>query len=184
LKKLLKPDSIPRILQMLTSYSPFACFYLLTPSPKNGVNPVTGNDRLSAKIVEGATINDLDPEALKTARNKFKEKCINEPFYNGIDAWDDLLLLDKARITIKGKITNTAILLLGKPESAHFLLPSVAEITWKLETEEKSYEHFSPPLLLGSTRVLQRIRNIKYKMGFRHYHTYLSVYQKYNRAMS
>jgi len=117
----------------------------------------------SAKILEGATINDLDSEALKTARNKFKEKSINEPFYNEIDNWDNLLLLDKARITINGKITNTAILLLGKPESAHYLLPSVAEITWKLDTEEKAYEHFSPPLLLGTTKVLQRIRNIKYK---------------------
>lgn len=117
----------------------------------------------SAKIVEGATITDLDPEALKTARNKFKEKCINEPFYSEIDNWDDLLLLDKARITINGKITNTAILLLGKPESAHYLLPSITEITWKLDTQEKAYEHFTPPLLLGTTKVLQRIRNIKYK---------------------
>ena len=117
----------------------------------------------SANIVKHATINDLDPDALKIARIKFKEKSINEPYYDEIDHWDNLLFLDKARITINGQITNTAILLLGKPESAHFISPSVAEITWKLDTQEKAYEHFAPPLLLNTTKVLQRIRNIKYK---------------------
>ena len=71
--------------------------------------------------------------------------------------------MDKAKITINGKITNTAILLLGKEESSHYLLPSIAEITWKLETEEKAYEHFSCPLLLNTTNILQKIRNVKYK---------------------
>jgi len=54
-------------------------------------------------------------------------------------------------------------LLLGKEEASHYLLPSIAEITWKLETEEKAYEHFSCPLLLNNSQVLQNIRNIKYK---------------------
>ncbi|MCK5777109.1 MAG: hypothetical protein KAH25_13075, partial [Bacteroidales bacterium] len=64
---------------------------------------------------------------------------------------------------INGKITNTAILLLGKEESSHYILPSVAEITWKLEAEEKAYEHFGCPLLLTTSKVLQSIRNIKFK---------------------
>jgi ATP-dependent DNA helicase RecG len=42
-------------------------------------------------------------------------------------------------------------------------LPAVAEITWKLEMEEKAYEHFGTPLLLNTTKVLQNIRNVKYK---------------------
>lgn len=71
--------------------------------------------------------------------------------------------LDKAKITINGKITNTAIILLGKEEASHYLLPSIAEITWKLETEENAYEHFGTPLLLNTTRILQYIRNVKYK---------------------
>ncbi|MDA3904532.1 MAG: hypothetical protein PF484_00495 [Bacteroidales bacterium] len=71
--------------------------------------------------------------------------------------------MDKAKVTINGKITNTAILLLGKEEASHYLLPSIAEITWKLETEEKAYEHFSCPLLLNTSQVLKNIRNIKYK---------------------
>jgi ATP-dependent DNA helicase RecG len=114
----------------------------------------------SAKVVEKTSIADLDPQALKLAREKFKEKNRNTAYTNQIDTWDDTAFLDKARITIDRKITNTALLLLGKPESVHYLLPSVAEITWKLDTEEKAYEHFTVPFLLTTTQVMQRIRNI------------------------
>lgn len=117
----------------------------------------------SARIIGQATIDDLEPEAIKLARAKFKERNTRSSFYDQIDSWDTVTFLDKAKVTIKGKITNTAIILLGKEESSHFLLPSMAEITWKLETEEKAYEHFGPPLLLNTTRVLQQIRNVKYK---------------------
>jgi ATP-dependent DNA helicase RecG len=117
----------------------------------------------SAKIVRDATIKDLDPEALLVAREKFKEKSLNTSYHDKIDAWDDATFLDKAKITVNGKITNAAIILLGKAESTHYLLPAIVEITWKLETEEKAYEHFSAPLLLNTTKVMQRIRNIQYK---------------------
>ena len=117
----------------------------------------------SAKIIEHATVNDLDESAVQLARTKFKEKSHNQPFYSEIDNWDTITLLDKARITINGKITNTAILLLGKSESIHYILPAVAEISWKLDTEEKAYEHFAPPLLINTTNLLKQIRNVKYK---------------------
>ena len=120
-------------------------------------------DDWSSKIIDKATIADLDPDALKLAREKFKEKSTKASFYQEIDDWDNATFLNKAKITIGSKITNTAIILLGKEESSHFLLPAVAEITWKLETEEKAYEHFGIPLLLNTTEVLQHIRNVKYK---------------------
>ncbi len=64
---------------------------------------------------------------------------------------------------INGKITNTAIILLGKPESTHLISPSVAQITWKLDTEEKAYQHFEPPLFSTINDILTRIRNVNYK---------------------
>jgi ATP-dependent DNA helicase RecG len=117
----------------------------------------------SAGIIETATLNDLDEEAVHVAREKFKERSTRASYYNEIDSWEPEKFLDKAKITINGKITNTAILLLGKEESSHYLLPALSEITWKLETEEKAYEHFGTPLLLNTTKVLQNIRNVKYK---------------------
>ncbi|MCK4638446.1 MAG: transcriptional regulator, partial [Bacteroidales bacterium] len=80
-----------------------------------------------------------------------------------INSWSDETFLDKVKITINGKITNTAIILLGKAEKSHYILPAISQITWKLETEERAYEHFSLPMLLSTTKVLRQIRNIKYK---------------------
>jgi ATP-dependent DNA helicase RecG len=117
----------------------------------------------SARIVEKATIVHLDEYAVKVAREKFKEKNAKASYVNEIDSWTVEKFLDKAKVTIDGKITNTALILLGREESSHFLLPSIAEITWKLETEEKAYEHFCPPLLVNTTKVLQNIRNVNYK---------------------
>jgi len=117
----------------------------------------------SAKVVESTTIKDLDSEAIFLARAKFKEKMVGKPFFDDIDRWSDETFLDKARITLNGKITNTAIILLGKPESSHYILPSVAQITWKLDTEEKAYEHFEIPFFTTVNDVLKQIRNVKYK---------------------
>jgi ATP-dependent DNA helicase RecG len=120
-------------------------------------------DDWSAKVIENATIYDLDKDAISLAREKFKEKMVGKPFFDDIDRWSDETFLDKAKITINGQISNTAIILLGKTESAHYILPSVAQITWKLDTEEKAYEHFEIPLLISVNDVLKQIRNVKYK---------------------
>ena len=117
----------------------------------------------SAQIVEKATIEDLDKNAIQLARTKYKEKNINAPFFNEIDNWTDAVFLDKLKITINGKITNTAILLLGKTESAHFISPAVGQITWKLDTQEQAYEHFNMPLFSEINSILSKIRNVKYK---------------------
>ncbi len=117
----------------------------------------------SAQTVEGATLNDLDPTALALAREKFAEKHRNAAFTADIGAWDMRTFLDKAKITIDGKVTRTALLLLGKPEASHFL-PTLPQITWKLMGEEQAYEHFGLPFLLTTTQVLHRIRNIGYKL--------------------
>jgi ATP-dependent DNA helicase RecG len=39
----------------------------------------------------------------------------------------------------------------------------VAQVTWKLDTEEKAYEHFDIPLFSTVNDVLKRIRNVRYK---------------------
>ena len=127
-------------------------------------NQAVHND-WSSQIINDATINSLDENAILKARNKYKEKNKNQSFHFEIDNWNDTTFLDKAKITVNGKITNTALILLGKPESTHFLSPAVARITWKLETEEESaYEHFDPPFFTTINNLYQRIRNYNYKI--------------------
>jgi len=115
----------------------------------------------SAQVVEGASLADLDPQAVQFARLQYREKHSQRAAE--IDAWDDATFLNKAKVCISGKVTHAALLLLGKEESAHFLLPAQSRITWVLRDEqnlEKDYQHFDPPFILASNRVLGKIRNL------------------------
>lgn len=117
----------------------------------------------SAQICQEATINELDHEALHVARTKFQRKHAGTRFGQDPEKWDLLTFLDKAKLTRNGKLTRAAILLLGKPEAAHYLNPHPAQISWKLEAEEQAYAHFGPPFLLSVEEVFKHIRNIKFR---------------------
>ena len=119
----------------------------------------------SAQICEQATLADLDPEAIRKARQQFKIKHPRSAEL--VDDWDETTFLNKAKVTLHGNITNTALILLGKPESAGLLSPSVAKISWILkdaENRELDYEHFFPPFILQVDQVLARIRNLTLRM--------------------
>jgi ATP-dependent DNA helicase RecG len=110
----------------------------------------------SAQIVENATIDDLDHDAIVKARVEYK---IKNPSRNiEIDSWDNVTFLNKAKITIRGKITNTAVILLGKEESTHLLNPSVCRMTW-LRNDNQNYVHFDCPFILNTERLLKQISN-------------------------
>lgn len=85
-------------------------------------------------------------------------------FAEAMKAWDLATFLDKARLTIRGKITRTALLLLGKPEAAH-LLEHPAQLVWSLRSEgELASEIFTLPFLLSTTELLNKIRNYRIKV--------------------
>lgn len=118
----------------------------------------------SREVVPDATIDDLDVEAISMARSKYAEKYPEKK--NEMTGWSDAVFLDKAKITVKGKITNAAIVLLGKEESEALISPSVASIKWILKDRdgvERDYEIFHCPLLLGVDKVAAKIRNLKYR---------------------
>jgi len=115
----------------------------------------------SAEVCEETTLNDLDPEAIAKAREQFVVK--HPAQRQQVEGWDDQTFLNKARVLRQGQITKTALLLLGRPESAVLLSPAVAKISWILkdaDNRELDYEHLGPPFLLAGDRLLQRIRNL------------------------
>jgi len=118
----------------------------------------------SARIINDASVADLDETAMMKARNEF---IIRNPKYaDEIELWDDTMFLNKAKLTVNGKITNAAMILLGKDESEHYINPSVAKIRWLLRTvtnQDKDFEIFGMPLLLTIDEVLLKIRNLKYR---------------------
>jgi ATP-dependent DNA helicase RecG len=118
----------------------------------------------TAEVIETASINDLDSKAILRAKGLYKVK--NRHIEQLIDEWNDSTFLDKARITINGKITRAAILLLGKYESNHFLHPGSSTIMWVLQNgqgQKIDYQSFSCPLLLEVDKVFAKIRNLKYR---------------------
>jgi len=118
----------------------------------------------TAQVIQGATITELDEVAVRKARESFAQKYANRFAADEVMNWPLSTFLDRARLTQNGQITRTALLLLGKAESAHFLLPHPAQLTWKLEGQERAYEHFGPPFLLSTTQLYQRIRNIQLRI--------------------
>jgi ATP-dependent DNA helicase RecG len=50
-----------------------------------------------------------------------------------VSGWGDATFLNKAKVLKQGVVTQTALLLLGRPESAALLSPAVAKISWILK---------------------------------------------------
>jgi ATP-dependent DNA helicase RecG len=118
-------------------------------------------DDWSAQACRGATLADLEPEAIAKAREQF---LVKHPLQAAALAqWDDQTFLNKARVLRQGAVTHAAVLLLGRPEAATLLAPAVAKLSWILkgaDNHELDYEHIGPPLLLAGDRLLKRLRNL------------------------
>jgi ATP-dependent DNA helicase RecG len=118
----------------------------------------------TAQPVPAATLADLDADALFRARESFVQKHANRFKPDEVAHWPLETFLNRARLLQNGRITRTTLLLLGKAEAAFHLSPNPAQLTWKLEGQERAYEHFAPPFLLSTTRLYQRIRNIQLRI--------------------
>ncbi|MBO4710528.1 putative DNA binding domain-containing protein [bacterium] len=118
----------------------------------------------SAQIIPNATIEHLSKEAILLARKMYAEK--NPHLTSDIERWSDSTFLNNARLTREGKITNTTILLLGKPESADLIIPALSQITWILKDRDgvvRDYEHFYCPFIVSAEKVQAKIRNLTYR---------------------
>ncbi len=121
-------------------------------------------DDWSAHLCPDATLDDLDPAAVAFARQQYRGK--NPRHAPEMDHWDDATFLNKAKVCIGGKITRTAVTLLGREESEHFLPPGVARIAWILKDAggiELDYRHFGPPFLANVEAAYAMIRNLNYR---------------------
>lgn len=118
----------------------------------------------SAQPVPDAKLSHIDDAAIQKAHRLFAQKYSNRFEADEVLHWPLQTFLDRARLTQDGVMTRTALLLLGKPESAYLLSPHPAQMTWKLEGAERAYEHFGPPFLLNTTVLYQRIRNIQIRI--------------------
>ena len=118
----------------------------------------------SAVVVANAGLEDLDETALLVARQNYKSKFPDKA--NEVESWDTWTFLNKAKLAIKGKLTRTTILLLGREEAEHFVQPADPKIRWILKDyqgNDRDYALFGLPLLLAVDKVYAKIRNLKYR---------------------
>ncbi len=118
----------------------------------------------SAVVCPDAKIEDLEPMAIATARENYKNKFPAKTLE--VDNWDDATFLNKAKLTIKGKITRTAIILLGREEAEHFVNPADIKIRWILKDSkgvERDYQIESCPFVLAVDKIYIKIRNLRYR---------------------
>lgn len=141
----------------------------ISPLPMNKVDLIRSQIGMdwSKEIIEEATIDDLDKEAVKKAIELFSKKQSNKKSAQEVlEKLSQIDILNKAGLTIKGKITRTALLLLGKPEASHYFDGFIPRITWSLYNADntvKAYEHFDMPMLLAVDKAYSKIRNVKYR---------------------
>lgn len=125
---------------------------------------VTTIEDWSAIICPDATVEDLDLHAIEVAKKNFLGKF--PQYATNLELWDDKTFLNKAKLTKQGKITRTAIILLGKSESEHFINPSEAKIRWILKDvkgNDKDYFLATMPLLLAVDKIYEKIRKLTYR---------------------
>ena len=119
----------------------------------------------SRQIISSASIDDLDPNAILLAREQFKKKHEGKALANEIDDLTDEEFLSKAKLTLNGKITNAAMLLLGKNDFDYLIEGNAPRMTWKLSDEDSiiDYEHFGIPFLVNIENLYSKIRNLRYR---------------------
>lgn len=119
----------------------------------------------SKQILDNATIENLDKNAILLAKQKYKEKMNRPHIIEEIDNMTDEEFLTKMKLMINGKLTNAAMLLLGN-EDYDYLFSSVPEASWRLydsKGEVKDYEIFKIPYITLSDRIFEKIRNLTYR---------------------
>ncbi len=118
----------------------------------------------SAQICDGATLDDLDEEAIEKAKRGYVEKNYESDVdrKKEIEEYDTNTFLNEAKLNINGKITKTTILLLGKEKSVHYL-NTMAEIMWE-ENGTEAYKKFKLPFIFAIDNLANhiRIRDIEY----------------------
>lgn len=139
----------------------------LVPLTVNKIEQIkaTANYDWSRQIIEDATINNLDKDAIEMARKQFKIKHKGKAIANEIDKLSDINFLNKAKLTLNGKITYAAMLLLGKNDDDYLMGEYNAKMTWKLydETNVIDYEHFGIPFIVNVEKIKNKIRNLRYR---------------------
>lgn len=117
----------------------------------------------SARLIRDATMDDIDPDALRLAREKFMED--RPSLAEECRSWSDETFLDKMELRTNGIMTNATLLLLGKHDAVQKMDGRPAGMRWILrgrDNEVMASEVYGLPYLCSVERMSKKIRNLKY----------------------
>lgn len=139
----------------------------LSPLPPNKIEQIkaTANYDWSRQIIEEATIDNLDKDAIILARKQFKVKFKGKSISDEIDNLSDIAFLNKVKLTLNNKITMACMLLLGKNDDDYLMNGYATKMTWKLYDDFNviDYEHFGIPFIINVEKLKSKIRNLRYR---------------------
>ena len=96
------------------------------------------------------------------ARDGYRQRFPD--YAEAIQEWSDEVFLDKAGLTQDGKITRTALLLVGKPEKA-YKLRHIAQMNWKCIQDDDTFSQlFTIQFIRTTTELMLKIRNYRFKI--------------------
>lgn len=139
----------------------------LVPLKQYKIDAIRSQERKdwSKQILEKATIEHLDKDAIALARKKYKEKMNQEHIAEEVDAMSDEQFLTKVKLMIEGKITHAGMLLLGNSDY-DYLFYSAPSIMWRLygaDGSDKDYAIFKIPFINVVDKVFAKVRNLTYR---------------------
>ena len=139
----------------------------LVPLKQYKIDAIRSQERKdwSKQIVENATIEHLDKDAIALARVKYKEKMNQEHISEEVDGMTDEQFLSKVKLIHEGKVTNAGMLLLGSADF-DYLFASAPSIMWRLygaDGSDKDYEIFKIPFINVVDKVFAKVRNLTYR---------------------
>lgn len=139
----------------------------IVPLTSNKIEQIkaTANYDWSRQVIEGATIDNLDRDAIRVAREQFKSKYKGKSIANEVDNLSDIDFLNKVKLTLNSKITMACMLLLGKNEDDYLMNGYTPKMTWKLYDDFNviDYEHFGIPFIVNVENLKSKIRNLRYR---------------------
>lgn len=122
----------------------------------------------SKELISEATMEDLDQNAIKVARENYYQVLKNSSNPEAVKEYkklNDKDFLTKIRLIINGQITKAAMILLGKGNSEIFFdLPP--QIMWRLHNSKGDLTDshiFTIPFVLAVDKAYKKIRNLTYK---------------------
>ena len=139
----------------------------LIPLQQYKIDAIRNQERRdwSKLILSGATIENLDRDAIAFVREKYKERRNQPHITEEVNSLSDEEFLTKIKLMRNGKVTNAAMLLLGNAEF-DYLFANAPTIMWRLygaDGEMKDYTIFRIPFINVVDQVSAKIRNLTYR---------------------